>query len=154
MSSFKVSSLKKLNILFYLAQIFSNFFKYSSSNFLSFYSNKIFTVYFSSNSLHLNSFIFWFNFTFHIFSISSCYLTFAFILPINLFTNFVFSKSFSFSYTSFSTINLFYLTKYFIIPLTFHLFKIFFTSHSSILSTSTGFGFSTLCFYLYSYFPI
>ena len=48
---------------FYFCQFFSNFFKYSFSNFLSSHPNKIFTVYFSSNLLLLNSFVSRFNFT-------------------------------------------------------------------------------------------
>ena len=127
------------------AQFFSNFFKYSFSNFLSSYLNKILTMYLSSNLLLLNSSAFGFIFSFHNLSTSSYCLTSALILPSNLSTAFLtFSKFFSFSYISFSAVNLFQHTKYFITLLTFLLFKIFFTSHSFTLSTSTSFGSSTL----------
>ena len=134
-----------LSFPFYLTQFLYNFFKYSFSNFLLSYSNKIFAIYFSSNLLLLNSLVFEFNLTFHIFSILSCLLTSASIFPSNLFINFfAFSKFFSFFHILFSIINPFYFIKYFITPLTFCLFQIFSTSHSSILFTSTGFSFSTL----------
>ena len=48
---------------FYLAQFFSNFFKYLSLNFLLSHLNKILTIYFPSNSLLLNSSAFGFNST-------------------------------------------------------------------------------------------
>jgi len=104
---------------FYFCQFLSNFFKYLSSNLLLFHPNKILTIYFSSNLLLLNFPIFGFNFTFHTFSSPSCCLNFTLTLSSNLssFTNsFTFSKFSSFSYISFSVINLFQHTKYSITP--------------------------------------
>ena len=138
-----------LSFSFHLTQLLSNFFKYSSSNFLSSYPNKIFAIYFPGNSLLLNYSVFGFNFTLYLFSIPSCLLTSVFLLPSNLSTNsLVFSKFSSFSHVSFSAVNPFYLTKYFITFLTFYLIKIFSIFHSLTSSTSTGFGSSTLCSFI------
>ena len=63
---------------------------------------------------------------------------------------FIFSKFFSLFQLSFSTINLFHYTKYFITPLTFILFSIFSTFYFSTPSTSTSFASST--FYPSTYF--
>ena len=91
---------------FHLHQFFSNFFKYSSSNFLSFHPNKSFAIYFSSNLLLLNFSAFGANFIFHLSSIPSYLLTSILILPSNSLTNFfIFSKSSSFFYISFSAVN-------------------------------------------------
>ena len=119
---------------FHFCQFLSNFLKYSSSNFPSSYLHNIFTIYFSGNSSFLKSLSFTvFNF--------SCLLTSVFNLSSNSTTiSFVFSKSFSLFHISYSAINLFYHTKYFTIPLTFLLFNIFSTSHSSTSPTSTGFA--------------
>jgi len=119
---------------FHFCQFLSNFLKYSSLNFPSSYLYNIFTRYFSDNSFFLK-FLYFTVFNF------SCLLTSAYNLSSNFATTFfVFSKSFSLFYISCSAINLFYCTKYFTIPLTFLLFNIFFTSHSSTSFTSTGFA--------------
>ena len=60
-----------LSFSFYLSWLLSNFFKYSSLNFLLSYSNNNFVVYLFSNSLLLNSSVFGFNFIFYLLSISS-----------------------------------------------------------------------------------
>ena len=125
---------------FYLCQFFSNFLKYSSSNFLSSQPYSNFAIYFPGSSLLLYFsalgffFISFLTFTF------SCYLTSTFNLPLNSSTNsFTFSKFFSFSQVSFSTINPFQHTKYLFTPCIFFLFNIFSISHSSASSTSIGF---------------
>ena len=124
---------------FYLFQFCSNFSKYSSSNFLSSYPYSNFTIYFPSNSILLYFFLF-------AFLSPTCYFTSAPNLPLKSFTNsFAFFKSSSFSYVSFSAVNLFHHTKYFSTPLIFLLFKIFSTSHSSTLSTLTGFSSFFFC---------
>ena len=134
---------------FYLCQFLSNFFKYLSSNFLLSHLNKIFAIYFLGNSLLLNSSASGFNFIFHLSSIPSYLLTSVLNFSLNSSTNFlVFSKSFSFSYILFSTINPFHCTKYLFTPLIFLLFNIFSTFHFSTPSTSTSFSFST--FYLFT----
>ena len=131
---------------FHLFQHLSNFFKYSSSNFLSSHPNKILAVYLPGNSLLLNSSVSGFIYTFYLSSIPSCLLTSALSLPSNSSTSsLAFSKSSSFFHVSFSTINLFQHTKYFSTPYSFLLFNIFSISHSSTPSTSTGFGSFTLC---------
>ena len=131
---------------FHFCQFLSNFFKYSFSNFPLFHPNNNFTVYFSGNSLILNSLTLGFNFTFYIFSNLSYYLTSILTLLLNSFTtSFTFSKFSSFFYVLFFTINLFYYTKYFITSQNFLLFNIFSTSHSSTLSISTSFNSFTLC---------
>ena len=133
---------------FHFCQHLSNFFKYSSSNFLSSYPNNIFAIYFPGSSHLLNSSAFGFNFTFHLSSIPSYLLTSILILPSNLSTNsLVFFKYSSFSYISFSAVNPFQCTKYFSIPYIFLLFNIFSTSHFSTPFTSTGFSSSTLCLF-------
>ena len=118
---------------FHFCQFLSSFLKYSSSNFPSFYSYNIFAIYFLSNSPFLKLFS----------STKSnfyCFLTSALSLSSNSTTAFfAFFKSFSFSYISFSAVNFFYYTKYFTTPFIFLLFRIFFTSHSLTLFTSTGF---------------
>ena len=136
---------------FHLCQHLSNFFKYLSLNFLSSHPNKIFAIYFPSDSLLLNSSVSGFIFTFHLSSIPSCLLTSVLSLPSNSFTNsLAFSKSFFFSHISFFTVNPFQHTKYFSTHCIFLLFNIFSTSHSSTPSTSTGFSSSTL--YLFTGF--
>ena len=129
-----------LSFLFYFLQFFSNFLKYSSSNFLSSHLYNIFTIYFPSSSSLLN---------FLSFDLSNFFylLTFVFILSLNSATNsFVFFKSFFFSQLSCSTINLFHHTKYFTTSLTFLLFKIFSTSYSSTSFISISLASSFLCF--------
>ena len=122
----------------HFCQFLFNFLKYSFSNFLLFYLYNIFTVYFPSKSPLLKSFSFaTSNFSYH--------LTSVFNIPSNsAITFFVFSKS-SFSQLLCFIINLFHHTKYFITSFIFLLFKIFSTSHSSTLSTSTSFTSSTFC---------
>ena len=125
---------------FHFCQFFSNLFQYLSSNFLSSHPNKIFTIYFSGNSLLLNLSASGFNFTFYLFSTPSCLLTSTLIFPSNLSTNsLAFSKSSSFSQVLFSTVNLFYCTRYLSVSCIFLLFRIFSTSHSLTPSTSIGF---------------
>ena len=124
---------------FYLCQFFSNFLKYSSSNFLSsqLYSN--FAIYFPGSLLFLYSFALRFPFTFLPTSIFSCHLTSTFNLPLNSSTNFLAFTKFSFFFhVSYSTINPFYYTKYFSVPLTFLLFNILSISYSSSPSTFIG----------------
>ena len=112
---------------FHLLQFLSNFFRYSASNFPSFHPYSNLAIYFPGNLLLLYSSL-------------SCHLTSAFNLPLNSSTNsFAFSKTSSFSHVSFSAVNPFHHTKYFSTPLTFFLFSIFSTSHSSTLSISIGF---------------
>ena len=117
---------------FHSYQFLSNFLTYVSSNFLSSHLYNIFAIYFPSNSFLLKFF-------------SSAVSNFSYLLTsiFILFSNssnasLAFPKSSLFSYVSCFTINLFYLTKYFSIPLIFLLFKIFFTSYSSTPSTSIG----------------
>ena len=117
----------------------SNFFKYSSSNLPSSYSYNIFIIYFLGNFSLLKSLSF---------AISSffCFLTSAFNLFSNFTTTFfVFSKSFSFSQLLYSTVNLFYYTKYFVTLFIFLLFNILSTSHSSTPSTFISFTSSFFC---------
>ena len=125
---------------FHLSQFLSNFFKYSSSNFLLSHPNNNFAIYFSSNTLLLNSSTLGFNFTLHLYSTPSCLLTSVLNLPSNSSTNsFAFSKSSFFSQVLCSTVNPFHLTKYLSTPLIFLLFRIFSTSHFSTPSTLIGF---------------
>ena len=120
-----------LFFLFYLFQFLSNFLKYSSSNFLSSLITHSFWI---PPHLYLVLLSIFYLF------ISSCHLTFASNLPLNLFTNFfTFSKSSFLFHVLFSAINSFYLTKYLFTPHNFLLFNIFSTSYSSTPSTSTGF---------------
>ena len=87
--------------VFYFCQFLSNFFRYSSSNFLSFYPYNIFAIYFSSSSPLLKSLS-------STKSNFSCYLTSVFIHFSNsAITSFIFSKSFSFFYELYFTINFF-----------------------------------------------
>ena len=130
---------------FHFYQFLSNFLKYSSLNFLLFHLYNIFTVNLSGNSSLLKSF-------FSPVSNFSCLLTSAFSLPLNLSTNsFVFSRSSSFFYVSFSAINPFYHTKYLSTPLTFLLFSIFSTFYSSTPSILIGFPSSFFCSLLVPY---
>ena len=104
------SSLLCLFSLFHYFQFFSNFLKYSVSNFLLSHPYNIFTVYFPGNSSLLKSFS-------STISNFSCHLTSASILLLNSTTNsFVFSKSSFFFQLLCSAMNLFYHTKYFITP--------------------------------------
>ena len=83
--SFQGFSSRKTN--FYFCQFLSNFFRYSSLNFLSSQPYNIFTIYFSSNFSLLKSFS-------SAMSNFSCYITSTFILSSNsAITSFVFSKS-------------------------------------------------------------
>ena len=133
------TSLLCLFSLFHHFQFFSNFLKYSVSNFLSSYSYNIFAVYFPGNSFLLKSFS-------STISNFSCYLTSASILLLNSATNsFVFSKSSFFFQLLCSAMNPFYHTRYFITLLILLLFKIFSTSYSLTFSTSTGFTSSFSC---------
>ena len=117
---------------FYFYQFLSNFLKYSSSNFSLFHLYNIFTVYFSGNSPLLKSFS-------STISNFSCFLTSTFILPSNSSNaSLTFPQSSIFSHMLFSTINLFYRTKYLSTPLIFLLFNIFSIFHSLTPSTSTG----------------
>ena len=118
---------------FHFHQFFSNFLKYSSSNFLLSHPYSSFAVYFPGNSALLKSFS-------SAQSNFSCLLTSTFILPSKFTTSsFAFFKFSSFSQLSFSAVNSFHCTKYFVTPLTFLLFKIFSTFHFSTSFTSTGF---------------
>ena len=112
---------------FHLLQFLSNFLRYSASNFPSSHPYSNLAVYFPNSSLLLHSF-------------HSYRLTSAFNLPSNSSTNsLAFSKSSFFSHVSFSAINSFHRTKYFSTPLTFLLFSILSTFHSSTPSISIGF---------------
>ena len=103
----------------HFCQFLSNFFKYSTLNFPSSYLYNIFAIYFPSNSLLLK-------FLSSILYNFSCYLTSVLSLSSNsTITSFVFSKSFFLSQISYSTVNLFYYTKYFTIYILL-LFKIFY----------------------------
>ena len=124
---------------FHFHQFLSNFLKYSSSNFPSFYPYNIFAVNLPGSSPLLKSF-------FSPVSNFSCLLTSVFSLPSNLSTNsFAFSRSSFFFHVSFSAVNLFHHTKYLSTPLTFLLFSIFSTSHSSAPSILIGFPSSFFC---------
>ena len=124
---------------FHFHQFLSNFLKYPSLNFPSFYPYNIFAIYFPGNSSLLKS-------LFSAISNFSCLLTSTFILSLNSSTtSLAFPRSSSFFHESCSTVNPFHHTKYFTTSLIFCLFKIFSTSHSSTPSTSTGFTFSTFC---------
>ena len=118
---------------FHLLQFLSNFFRYSASNFPLFHPYSNLAVYFPSSLLLLYSSL-------------SCHLTSTFNLPLNLSTNsFAFSKFSSFSHVSFPAVNPFHHTKYFSAPLTFLLFSILFTSHSSTPSISISFSSFLFC---------
>ena len=87
---------------FYFHQFLSNFFKYSSSNFPSFYLYNIFAIYFSTNSPLLKS-------SSSTISNFSCHLTSALSLLSNSATaSFAFSKFSSFSHISLSAVNFFH----------------------------------------------
>ena len=93
---------------FHFCQFLSNFLKYSSPKFPSFHSYNIFAIYFPSNFPLLKSLFF---------TLSNFYflLNSIFILLSNSTAiSFVFSKSFSLSQISYSAVNPFYYTKYFI----------------------------------------
>ena len=115
---------------FYLCQFLSNFLLFDLYN--------IFAICFLSNSLYLESCSFT---TYNLFYL----LTFILILSLKFATtSLMFPKSFSFSHISYSTINLFQCTKYFITSLIFHLFNILLTSNFSSPSTFTDF-----CFFIF-----
>ena len=115
---------------FYFLQFF---FKYSSSNFLSFYPYNSFAMYFPSSSPLLKSFS-------SAISIFYCLLTSIFILPLNSSNaSLAFPKSFLFFHMLLFAINPFHCTRYLSTPLIFLLFNIFSTSHSLTSSTSIGF---------------
>ena len=117
--SFKVSPSEELATFF----ILSNFFKYSFSNFLLSYSNNIFAVYFSSNSLLLD--ISAFRFKSFCFLYCTLLISPSLISFLNFFTNsIIFPKFSSLFQLSFSII---YLTKYFGFSLIYLLFNIFST---------------------------
>ena len=129
---------------FYFCQFLFNFFKYSISNCLLSYLYDIFAIYFPDNFFLLKSL------SSTIFNFSCC-LTSIFILSSNSTTTFfIFSKFFFFFQILYSTINLFYHTKYFTTPCIFLLFKIFSTSHSLTLSISISFISFTLYLSTYS----
>ena len=128
-----------LSFPFQFCQFFSNFLKYSFLNFLLYYLYNILAIYFPGSSPLLKLFS-------SIQSNSSCLLTSVFTLSSNSITNFfIFSKSSSFSQLSCFAVNPFYHTKYFVTPLTFLLFNIFSTSHSSTPSTFIGLTSSFFC---------
>jgi len=127
---------------FYLCQFLSNFLRYSLSNFLLFYLYNIFAICFLSNSLYLESCS---SATYNLFYLLTSILI---LLLKSTTTSLIYPKSFSPSYISYSTINLFQCTKYFIIPLIFHLFDIILTSNFSSPSTFTDFCF--FIFYLFT----
>ena len=125
---------------FYLCQLFSNFLKYSSSNFPSSQPYSNFTIYFPSNLLLLYSSALGFLFILPLCSTFFCLLTSTLNLPLNLSTNsLAFPKSSSLFHVLFSAVNPFYYTKYLSIPRIFLLFSIFSISHSLTPSTSIGF---------------
>ena len=156
-SNFSIYSFSPSFLLFFhLFQFFSNFFRYSSSNFLSSHLYNNFTIYLSGNSPLLNSSASGFNLiSFPFFSL---------ILYISS-SNLPFSNSSTFSIAFFrfsnsshvfsSTIYPFHFTKYFILPLLSCLSKISSTSYSFSLSTSIGSGGIFFCSSIYSlYFSI
>ena len=123
---------------FHFCQFLSNFLKYSFLNFLLFYSYNIFVVNFPGNSPLLKSLS-------STISSFSCLLTSVFILSSNSASiSFMCPKFSFFSYILYSTVNPFYLTRYFSIPLIFLLFRISSTSYSSTPSTLTCFPSSFL----------
>ena len=127
--NFNITSLQGFSfekIEFHFCQFLSNFFKYSFLNFPSFHLYNTFAIYFLSNFPLLKSLS-------STMSSFFCCLIFILNLPSNsAITFFVFSKFFSFFQKSYSTVNLFYCTKYFTTSLTFILFSIFSTFHSFI----------------------
>ena len=142
-----------LSFSFYLIQLFFNFFKYSSLNFLLSYPNKIFAIYFSSDSLFLNISAFRFDFFFFFFSFLICtlFISSSLISFSNSSTKpIAFSKFSNLSYVSSSTIYFFYLTKYFGFLFISLLFNIFSTLYSFSPFISTGgdriFFYPSTCF--------
>ena len=132
-----------LSSLFHLIQLLSNFFKYSSSNFLLSHLNKIFTVYFTDNSLLLNTSTSGFNYlSFPIsFLICTLFISSSLIFFLNSSTKSIaFLKFSNLSHVSFSTVYLFHLTKYSSFPFTSLLFNIFSTSYSFSLFIFTREG--------------
>ena len=126
----ELASPSPISFPFYLAQFFSNFFKYLFSNLLSFHPNKILAVYFPSNSLFLNSSAFGFNSIFVVFCFSfffsTCYISSSLISFSNSSTKSIaFFKFSNPSQVSSSAIYSFHLTKYFGFPLLSRLSKIF-----------------------------
>ena len=119
---------------FHFHQFFSNFLRYSSSNFLLSHLYNIFAMNFPDSSSLLK----FLSFTISIFS----YLfTSAFILSLNSSsTSSAFPKSSFFFQVSCSTVNPFHCTKYFSTPLIFFLFNIFSISHSLTPSISISFS--------------
>ena len=131
-------SSRKIEFHFY--QFLSIFLKYSFSNFPSFHLYSIFSVNLPDSFFLLKSCS---SATSNFF----CLLTSVLILSLkSVTTSCAFPKPSFFSYMSYSAVNSFQHTKYFVTPLTFHLFNILFTFHSSSPSTSTSSGSSTLCF--------
>ena len=117
---------------FHLRQFFSNFLRYSFPNFPLSQPYSNFAIYLLGSSICLSFFILGFHFP-----TLSCLLTSVLIFSSNLSTvSLVFTKSFSFSHVSYSAINPFHYTRYFSVSLTFLLFNILSTSHSSSPSTS------------------
>ena len=120
-------------LLFHLVQFLFNFFKYSFLNFPLFYPSKIFTIYFPSNSLLINTSASRFNslsFSFS-FLFSTHLISFFLISCSNFSTNFIaFPKFSNSSYIFSSAVYPFHLTKYFSFPLTSHLLNIFSISYS------------------------
>ena len=117
--------------VFHLCQFLSNFFKYSSSNFLLSYPYNIFAVNFSGNSSLLKSLS-------SASSIFSCFLISVFPSK-SVNTSSAFFRFSLLSHMSLSAINPFHRTKYFSTPLIFFLFKIFSTFYSLTPSTSIDF---------------
>ena len=137
---------------FHLIQLFFNFFKYLFLNFISFYLNKIFTIYFFSSSLLLKTPVSGFNAFFFLFSFLICILLiFSSLISFSNSStkSITFPKFSNLSQVSFSTIYLFYITKYFGFPLTSLLFNIFSTSYSFFLFISIRGG---EIFYLFTCF--
>ena len=131
-----LKELVSLPFSFHLCQFLSN---YLFSNLPSSHLYNIFAIYFSNNSSLLKFFSSTISSFFYL-------LTLVLIFPSNSTTNsFAFSKSSSLSQLLCSIVNPFHHTKYFITPLTFHLFNILSTSHFSTSSTSISFTFSFFC---------
>ena len=125
---------------FHLCQFFSNFFKYSSLNFLSSQPYSNFAVYFPSNSLLLYSSAFGFFFVLSPCSTFSYFFTSILNLPSNSSTNsLAFLRFSSLSHVLLSVVNPFHCTKYLFISRIFLLFSIFLISHFLLSSTSIGF---------------
>ena len=123
---------------FYFCQFLSNFFRYSSSNLLSFHSYNIFAIYFLGNFSLLKSLSS---------AISNFYIHSPFKLSYHFLCIFKFSSLFP---ESCSIVNSFHCTRYFMTLLIFILFSIFSTFHSLTSSISTSFISSTFCSPTYS----